>query len=251
MARANPERRMPLREHLLEARNRLILSLVGIGAGAVGGWFLFEPAFEFLTAPVVEIARESGGEVSINFAGVVTALDMRVKMAVFLGVVVSSPWWLYQVWAFVAPGLRSREKRHAAGFLAAAVPLFAAGVALGGWVLPHAVRILIGFLPEGTTNFNDAQLYLSFCMRLILAFGIALVFPVVMVALTWTGVVPPRTWLKGWRWAVLLVFVFAAVMTPTPDALTMILMALPMCALYFAAIGIGALRGRAQRKAAA
>lgn len=248
--RANPDARMPLREHLAEFRNRLIWAVVGLAVGTVIGWFLFEPAFEALQQPVVAAAAEQDAAVSINFAGLATALDMRVKVSVYLGLIISSPWWLYQVWAFLSPGLRGKEKRYTLGFMAAAVPLFAAGIAAAWFVFPHAVAILTDFRPDDTTQLLDAQMYLGFVMRLFLAFGIAFAFPVVMVALTWSGVVKTRTWLKGWRWAVLIIFVFAAVMTPTPDAITMIVMALPMCGLYFGAIGIGALGGRSRTKEA-
>lgn len=247
--RDNPDARMPIRAHLAEFRNRVILSVVGIGLGAIGGWFLFTPAFEALQSPLLDVAAASDGAVSVNFAGLATALDMRIKVSFFLGLILSAPWWLYQLWAFLAPGLRTKEKRYTIGFLAAAIPLFAAGIALGWLIFPHAVDILTEFRPEGTTQLLDAQMYLSFAMRLFIAFGIAFIFPVVMVALTWANIVSVKTWLKGWRWAVLIIFVFAAAMTPTPDAITMIVMALPMCGLYFGAIGIGALRQRVRRKA--
>jgi len=239
---------MPLRAHLAELRNRVIFAALGIALGAVVGWFLFEPVFAALQQPLLDVAARDDNPVTINFAGLATALDMRVKVAVFLGVVITSPWWLYQVWAFLSPGLQGREKRYTVGFMAAAIPLFALGILAGWLVFPHAVDLLVAFRPDETSQILDAQLYLGFVMRLFLAFAIAFTFPVVMVALTWAGIVQTRTWLRGWRWAVLLIFIFAAVMTPTPDAVTMIVMALPMCALYFGAIGIGALRGRARRK---
>lgn len=247
---ANPDARMPLRAHLAEFRNRLILAVIGIVVAAVGGWFLFTPAFEALQAPLLEVADRSDSAVSVNFAGLATALDMRMKVSFFLGIVLSSPWWLYQLWSFLSPGMKGKEKRYTIAFLCAAIPLFAAGIGLGWIIFPHAVDILTEFRPDGTTQLLDAQAYLAFAMRLFIAFGIAFVFPVVMVGLSWAGIVKPRTWLKGWRWAVLLIFVFAAVMTPTPDAITMIVMALPMCGLYFGAIGIGALRERARRRGA-
>lgn len=239
---------MPIRAHLAEFRNRVIWSAIGIALAAVGGWFLFTPAFEALQAPLLTVAENSDGAVSVNFAGLATALDMRIKVSFFLGLIISAPWWLFQLWAFLAPGLKSKEKRYTIGFMAAAIPLFAAGIGLGWVIFPHAVEILTEFRPDGTTQLLDAQMYLTFAMRLFIAFGIAFVFPVVMVALTWANIVKTRTWLKGWRWAVLLIFVFAAAMTPTPDAITMIVMAIPMCGLYFGAIGIGALRERARRK---
>lgn len=242
---------MPLQDHLRELRTRVTMSVIGIIVGAVVGWFFFEPAFEALQQPVLDVAQRRDSAVSINFAGLATALDMRIQVSIFLGLLISSPWWLYQLWAFVAPGLRKAEKRFTIGFLAAAIPLFAGGVGLGWWVFPRAVELLVDFTPTGSTNIFDAQLYLTFAMRVLIAFGIAMVFPVVMVLLSWAGVVTARAWLKGWRWAVVIIFVFAAMMTPTPDVITMIALALPMIALYFGAIGIGALHTRGRRKQAA
>jgi len=240
---------MPLRDHLVEARRRVLLSVAGIAAGAVGGWFLFDPAFRMLQQPLLDVAAERDAAVSVNFSGVATGLDLRLQVAVFLGVILSSPWWLYQVWAFVAPGLKKREKRYTLGFLAAAVPLFAAGVLVGLYLLPRAVEILTGFVPENSTNLVDAQAYLTFAMRMLVAFALGFVFPVVMVGLTWIGVVSTRFWLRGWRWAVLIIFLFAAIATPTADALSMLVLAIPMTGLYFGAIGVGALRRRSRRKA--
>lgn len=239
---------MPLREHLTELRNRLFLSLAGIVVGAVIGWFLFSPAFEALQRPLLDVAERQDALVSVNFSGLATALDMRFKVSFFLGLILSSPWWLYQLWAYIAPGLTGKEKRYTVGFVAAAVPLFLGGIGAGWLIFPHAVEILTEFRPDGTQQLLDAEMYLTFAMRLLVAFGLAFVFPVVMVALTWVGIVPWGAWLKAWRWAVLLIFVFAAVMTPTPDAVTMIAMAIPMCGLYFGAIGIGALRAKRRVK---
>lgn len=244
----NPDARMPLRGHLAEFRHRIVLVAIGIGVFTVAGWFFYTPVFEALQAPVVEAARNGEELVSINFEGLATALDMQVKVSVLIGVIASSPWWLYQLWAFISPGLKSTERRYTAAFLGAAVPLFLGGVALAWWVFPHAVEILTDFRPQNTANLLSAQMFMTFAMRLILAFGIAFVFPVIMVGLTWSGAVSSRTWLKGWRWAVMGIFTFTAIMTPTPDAITMIVMAIPMCGLYFGAVGIGALRERARRK---
>jgi sec-independent protein translocase protein TatC len=239
---------MPLRAHLAELRKRVILVAVGVAVGAVIGWFFFTPAFEALQQPVLDAAQQRDTTVTVNFAGLATALDMRIKVSLFLGLLISAPWWLYQMWAFVAPGLKSREKRYTVGFMAASLPLFGAGVTLGWLIFPQAVALLTEFTPANSANILDAQLYLSFAMRVFLAFGIAFVFPVVMVVLTWSGLVSTGAWLHGWRWAVVLIFAFAAMMTPTPDAITMVMMAIPMCALYFGAIGIGALHKRGQRK---
>lgn len=239
---------MPLREHLTELRNRLFFSLIGVVVGAMIGWFLFSPVFEVLQRPLLDVAERQNALVSVNFAGLATALDIRFKVAFFLGLILSSPWWLYQLWAYIAPGLTGKEKRYTVGFVAASVPLFLGGIGIAWFIFPHAVEILTSFRPDGTQQLLDAEMYLNFAMRLLVAFGLAFVFPVVMVALTWVGIVPWRVWLKAWRWAVLLIFIFAAVMTPTPDAITMIAMAIPMCVLYFGAVGIGALRTKRPEK---
>jgi sec-independent protein translocase protein TatC len=235
---------MPLREHLLELRKRLFLAACGLVAGAVVGWVLYEPLLAALQSPLETAAQEQGKTIALNFTGMASALDMKVKVSLFLGVIVTCPWWLYQLWAFVTPGLTRREKGYAYGFLAAAVPLFLGGAALAWWVLPHAVDILAGFVPDGAVNFTDAQGYLSFVMRLVLAFGIAFVSPVLLVGLNLAGLLRHEALAKGWRWAVLVAFVFAAVMTPTPDALTMIFVALPICVLYFGALGLCVLPDR-------
>lgn len=235
---------MALREHLLELRKRLFLAACGLVAGALVGWFLYEPLLDALQAPLQQAAEEQGKVISLNFSGMASALDMKVKVSLFLGVLVSCPWWLYQLWAFITPGLTSKERHYAFGFLGASVPLFLGGALLAWWVLPHAVGILAGFVPDDATNLADAQGYLSFVMRLVLAFGLAFVMPVILVVLNFAGMMRASTMVRGWRWAVLLAFVFAAVMTPTPDALTMIFVALPICGLYFGALGISYLHDR-------
>jgi len=240
---------MPLREHLLEIRKRIFLAAIGVLLGAILGWILYDYLFEALSAPLMNVADDRDVLVAANFGGVATAIDMRVKVSLFLGVIVSSPWWLYQLFAFINPGLTRTERHYAYGFLAAAVPLFLAGAALAWYLLPRAVQLLNEFVPEGAANLIDAQQYLSFVMRLILAFGIAFLVPVVMVALNFMGTVRATTWLAGWRWAILVSFLFAAIMTPTPDLLTMFWVALPICALYFVAYGVSVLHDRrADRK---
>ena len=229
---ADPDGRMPLREHLRELRRRTVLIALGLVVGAVAGWLLYEPVFDLLQQPILDAADRRGPRVSLNFQGVATAFDVQVKLSLFLGVLFSAPWWIYQLWAFITPGLTSKERRYAVGFLAAGVPLFFAGAALAWWAVPNAVHLFIDFAPDSTTNFVDAQLYLGFVMRVVLAFGLGFLLPVVMVALNFAGVVRARTWLAAWRWAVLVAFVFAAIATPTPDVVTMLAVAIPICLLH-------------------
>lgn len=242
---------MPLLDHLRELRTRVLLAALGLLVGGVVGWFAYTPLFEALQRPVVDLAAARGTTVLINFAGVASSVDMQLKVGLFAGVILSSPWWIYQLWAFVTPGLTRRERRYTLGFVAAGVPLFLAGAAVAWWLLPKAVAVLTGFTPQGAANIIDAQTYLTFVMQMVLAFGVAFLLPVVMVGLTMSGVVRARTWLGGWRWAVLLSSVFAAVATPTGDVLSMMVLAVPMVVLYFVAVGIGSLTDRRRDRRAA
>ncbi|WP_343035560.1 twin-arginine translocase subunit TatC [Isoptericola sediminis] len=234
----DPEGRMPLREHLVEARRRIVRIAIGLLLGAIVGWILYDPLLDALMRPLEMAADRRGALIGLNFDGVATAIDMRVKVSLFLAVIVSSPWWLYQVFAFITPGLTRSERRYVFGFLTAAVPMFLAGALLAWSVLPFVVEVLNDFVPEGGSNLIGAQLYLSFVMRLILACGIAFLVPVFMVVLNLMGLVRARTWLAGWRWAILVSFLFAAIVTPTMDVLSMFGIALPIAALYFVATGI-------------
>jgi sec-independent protein translocase protein TatC len=243
---------MPLREHLLELRKRVMRAALGLLVGAVVGWQLYPTVFEILQAPVVQLQEDRGLLVGLNFGGVVAAFDMQLKVSLFVGVLATSPWWVYQLWAFVTPGLTRRERLVTVGFLAAAVPLFLAGAFLAWYLLPQAVGVLTGFTPADAFNLISAQEYLSFVMRMVLAFGVGFLLPVVMVALTMVGLVEGRTWLQGWRVAIMLAFVFGAIATPTGDVISMLVLAVPITMLYFLAVGIGIWldRRRARRLAA-
>lgn len=239
---------MPLRAHLRELRDRVLLAVGGILLGAVGGWFAYPWVFDLLQRPLAEVTESRGDLVALNFAGVATPLDLQLKVALFAGVLLTSPWWIYQLWAYVTPGLTRTERRFTVGFVAAAVPLFGFGVLVAWWVVPAAVGILVGLTPDDAVNVIDAQLYLGFLMRMVLAFGVAFLLPVLMVGLTMARVVGARAWWRGWRWAVLGTAVFGAVATPSGDAVSMFAIAVPMWVLYFGAVGVCALVDRRRRQ---
>ncbi len=230
---------MSLADHLRELRNRLLVCVAAVLAGGVVGWIQYKPLLYFLEQPLRHLKdRDGWGSVGLNYQGLTTPFGLQLTVALWLGVILASPVWLYELWAFIVPGLTKREKRTAIAFICAAVPLFLAGCALANWVLPTAVRVLLDFTPEGQWNLIPADQYLAFVTRFILAFGLAFLLPVLLVALNVAHVLPAAVMLKGWRVAVILNFVFAAMMTPTPDAWTMIALALPMCGLYFGAYGV-------------
>ncbi len=240
---------MPLRAHLTELRNRLLKSGLAIGLGAVAGWYAYGWVFRAVQEPLKQIAKDSGITANINYSNVMQAFNLHIQISVYLGLVLASPIWLYQLWAFVVPGLTRREKRHAMAFAAVGAPLFLGGIWVGWLVVPNAVGFFTEFAEPGTSVLPDAGQYLAFVTRLLLVFGIAFLLPLFLVALNLAGLVSGRTLAKGWRIAVFTVFVFAAIASPTPDAGSMLALALPMCALYAMAVGVALLvdRRRARR----
>lgn len=239
---------MPLREHLRELRNRILKAAIGLLLGAVAGWFLYNPVLEALSQPIQEVAAEAGRDATINFGAVASPFDLKLRISVFIGVIVSSPVWIYQLWAFITPGLTRKEKAYALGFFFASVPLFLAGGYLAFRAMPNFVQFLVSFSPDGFSNFIDAQVYLGFVMRLILSFGLSFLVPVVLVGLNVVGLLAGRTMLKAWRWVVVASFAFAAIATPTPDVMSMFILAVPLLALFFAAIGVSMLNDRRRRR---
>jgi sec-independent protein translocase protein TatC len=230
---------MPVRVHLVELRRRILLAGAGLLVGAVVGWLVYDWVLGALMEPLVRAARVNNGTITLNFSTVAASFDVKLQLSAFLGFLISCPWWMYQLWAFVAPALTRRERWRAVGFVAVSVPLFLGGAYLAWWVLPNAVQLLTEFTPAGAVNFIEAQTYLGFVVRVMGAFAVAFLVPVVMVALNLAGVVRAKTWAHGWRWAVFVSFLFAAIASPTPDVLTMFVLALPICGLYGIAVVLG------------
>jgi sec-independent protein translocase protein TatC len=239
---------MSLGAHLIELRKRLFLAALGLVVGMVVGWIVSDFVLSALIRPITEISAEQGRDASLNFTDISSAFDLRIQIAFTVGVVLSSPVWLYQIWAFVMPGLKKSEKRYAVGFLASAVPLFLGGCAAGWYVLPHMVVLLTGFAPEGTTALLTARSYFDFVLKLVLVIGVAFVLPVFLVLLNFAGVLSAVAILKSWRIAILAITVFTAIATPAADVMSMFLLAVPMVLLYFAAAGIAWLHDRRARR---
>ncbi len=231
---------MSLGQHLIELRKRLSLAALSILLGAIGGWFLADAAWDRLRDPILVIARAHHTS-SINYTSITGAFDLRFQVAIMLGIVISSPIWLFQIFAFLLPGLRRNERGYLFGFFFSAVPLFVAGCAAGLLVLPHIVELMSTFVPGQDTQILDAKYYLDFVLKLILATGIAFVLPVFLVLLNFIGILSASSILKGWRWAVLAITLFTAIATPAADPVSMLLLAAPILGLYFAASGVAAL----------
>lgn len=233
---------MSLGEHLVELRKRLMRSALAILVFTIAGFWAAPYVWDALRDPVVAIAERH--QAIINYPSISAAFDIRIQIALVIGIVVSSPIWLYQVFAFLVPGLNAREKRYTFGFFFSAVPLFLAGCVAGWWVFPHIVEVLTSFVPNQDASFLDAKYYLDFVLKLVLATGIAFVLPVFLVLLNFLGVLRGTTILKGWRWAILAITIFTAIATPAADVIAMFLLAIPMIALYFASVAIAVLHDR-------
>jgi sec-independent protein translocase protein TatC len=242
---------MSLGQHLVELRKRLTIAAVSIIVAAVGGWFLQPFVISQLTAPLTEAAKLAHRSANLNFQLLTGAFDVEIQVAITIGVVVSSPVWLYQIWAFIVPGLKSRERRYVYGFLGTAIPLFLIGCCAGWIIMPHMVQLLTSLAPDKSTSLINGDDYVNFITKLIIAVGVGFVLPVFMVMLNFIGVMSARTILRGWRVAVLLICIFTAIVTPAADVVSMLVLAAPIIALYFAAALVAHLHDRSVARRAA
>ena len=239
----NPERRMTLGEHLVELRKRLTIAAIGILLAAIGGFLLSDSVIKFLLLPIAEVADDR--KILLSYTTLTEQFDLRFQIAIVLGVLISSPIWLYQIFAFFVPGLTRKEKRYTFGFFFSAVPLFLGGAAVGFLIFPHMVALLTSFNGSSlAVTYLSARPYYDFVMKLVLACGIAFVLPVFLVLLNFVGVISARGILKGWRVAILIITLFCALATPAADLVSMFVLAIPMVILYFAAAGIAWLHDR-------
>ncbi|MDA0217568.1 MAG: twin-arginine translocase subunit TatC [Actinobacteria bacterium] len=246
------EARMPILEHLADFRKRIVRASIFILLFSLIGWFFYNPIVDQLTLPICDLAesRRLGTNQCDNLfvGGVLGPLNLKIKVALIAGIVLATPFWLYQFWAFLAPGLHKKEKRYAIGFISFATPFFLSGVALGFFILPLAVEVLLGFTPSSLENLVRFDEYLDFVLRLILIFGIAFELPIILVSLNLVGALSGRRMLKPWRIAVFGIFFFTAALTPTGDPITMSALAVPLTLLYFGAGGVSILLDRRKGK---
>ncbi|WP_285760582.1 twin-arginine translocase subunit TatC [Nocardiopsis ansamitocini] len=227
---------MPLMDHLRELRNRVVKALIFVTAGVVVGFVLFDPVWNFLQKPYCDLPAEVRGAdadtCSLIFTGIFDAFFLRFKVAIIVGILVACPFWLYQLWAFVAPALRGKEKRYTYLFVLFAVPLFLSGAALAYYVTEKAMQILFGFSPEGSVPLITIDNYLGYIIMMLLVFGTAFVLPLVVVLLNFLGVLPHRAIAKWRRMIIFLAFVFAAIVTPGGDPFTMMVLGVPVVLLF-------------------
>ncbi len=232
--------RMTLIEHLDELRKCVIKSLLAVAATFAVCWFFVEPLAEFLAQPIYAVVPGK----KLAFLGITDPFIMYVKIAALAALFLASPIVLYQVWRFVAPGLYRRERLYAIPFVVFGSLFFTGGGAFAYYVaFPFAVEFLVkmgaAFDPVITVD-----RYFRFLMVVVLGLGLMFELPLVIFFLAQIGVVTPAFLMRNFRWAVLLIFVAAALITPTPDVVNLCLFALPTIALYLLGVGAAALVGR-------
>lgn len=226
---------MTILEHLEELRWRIIKMLIGLAVCVVAAWFLYNPILSFLTIPLGHLPNVAPLVRRHHQLVVYSPLDplfIRVKVVTFAGVAFDLPVILWQLWRFVAPGLYANEKRYAVPFVASAMVLFAGGVSLAIVTLPEALGLLTRFASSQVQLLPNADDYFTFIITLMVAFGVAFEFPLVLVSLSLMHVVSSRR-LRQWRrpaWVVLLVL--AGFLTPSQDPITQVLLAIPLAILY-------------------
>jgi sec-independent protein translocase protein TatC len=245
---------MTLGEHLGELRRRVIICVVAYLVAATVCVFIYQPILDFLLRPLCNVVAtsgphhsyivRSGSTCNLFVTSPLDGLSLRVKIALFGGLVLASPVILFQLWRFVTPGLKASERRYAVPFVLSAFVLFLAGAATAYIVLPHALGWLHSVGGPNLQAIYDPIPYLGLILLMMTIFGLTFEFPVVLVSLELAHVITPAQLLKWWRWAVIIIVVVAAVFTPSSDPFSMFALAIPLVVFYFLSIGIGKLLGR-------
>ncbi|GGM24249.1 Sec-independent protein translocase protein TatC [Dactylosporangium sucinum] len=234
---------MTLMEHLRELRNRLFKACLGIVVGFGIGYWLSGRAIALVKDPVCKVLVPRTGDCNFVQLGVADFFLLQLKVGLWLGLLFTAPWWMYQLWAFVAPGLHRKERKYAYIFVSIAAPLFALGAYLAWFALGHGLQFLLPPAEVVTTSL-DITRYVDFITTGMLVFGVAFEFPLIAMMLNFAGVLSGRKLLGWWRFVVFIFFAFAAVATPTPDPFTMTGLALAMSLLYFGAVAVALINDR-------
>jgi sec-independent protein translocase protein TatC len=237
------EKKLPLTSHLQELRKRLILSFIAIGVGFCLCYTFADSIFNILAAPLTDILKAKGG--SLIFISVAEAFFTYMKVAFIASVILTSPFILYQIWAFVAPGLYQKEKKYVIPFVGGGSLFFALGVLFGYFVaIPVGFKFLLGYATDIIKPMPSMKEYLSFSIKFLLAFGLVFEFPVVLVLLAKIGIIDAKMLARQRKYAILLIFIVAAAVTPSPDLISQVLMALPLMGLYELSILLSRIFGK-------
>jgi sec-independent protein translocase protein TatC len=247
-----PDGRMALTDHLREFRARLIRSMLVLVVAFIVMLYFYDPLLDFISKPYYDAVATLKNEVDAELVatGIGAGLLLQLKLCGVAAIVVSAPYWIYQIWAFILPGLHPQERKWSRVVAAIAGPLFFLGVALGYYILPKGIQVLIDFVPTDVTSLVDFGAYFSFVTRMLLIFGIAMEIPFFVILLNLAGVVSGKTLGRYRPWIVIGVFVFAAVATPSTDPFSMLMLAIPLQILFIVAEIVARLVDRARGRGA-
>jgi sec-independent protein translocase protein TatC len=245
------EAKMSFFEHLVELRKRIINSLLAIAAGLVIGFFFSQKAFTFLAQPMLKALHDMHLTEKLVYTSPTGAINMLIHVGFYLGLVLASPIVLHQIWLFIAPGLYKHERSAVLTFVVSSTLLFLAGMAFAYWVLlPYVLHFLVSFQGpfQPLININE---YFDLVLIILLGVGIIFEMPILIFFLSVFRIVTPKLLWKNVRYAILIITIVAAIVTPTPDATTMMIFMAPMVLLYFVGIGVSYFVVRRQRARAA
>ncbi|KIR61690.1 twin-arginine translocase subunit TatC [Micromonospora haikouensis] len=238
---------MTLMDHIRELRSRLFRASLAIVVGFGFGIWLATPVRLLLSKPYCDLPASidpDTGKCNFVQLGVADVFLLNLKIGLWVGLVIAAPVWLYQLWAFIAPGLHRHERRYAYVFTSLAAPLFAAGAVLAFFVTTKGLEFLLNVSGDDISTNLEVTRYISFVTNLILLFGVAFEFPLIVLMLNFVGLASAKRLLSWWRVAIFVFFAFSAVVTPTPDPFGMTALAVCLSALYFAAVGVAFLNDR-------
>jgi len=225
-------------EHLSELRKRIINSLISIAVGAAIGWFAAPHFVNWIVKPMTDALKAAHLEPKLVYSHPAGLLNVLITLSIYLGIVIASPWILYQIWLFVAPALYKHERSAITGFLFSTVFLFLAGIAFGYFIsLPYVLRFLISFQGPVVPLINIDE-YFDLILLVLLGLGLVFELPVLIFFLSVFGIVTPKFLMKNFRYAILVIAILAAVLTPTPDATTMLVFMAVLVALYFVGVAV-------------
>jgi sec-independent protein translocase protein TatC len=243
--------KMSFFDHLVELRKRLVVSSLAIGVGMMIGVAVAQKVFAYIARPMQAALRAANLQDKLVYTSPTGAINLIITLGLYLGLVIALPVVLYQFWLFVAPGLYKHERQAITTFIISATGLFVSGVAFGYFVmLPYILKFLIGFRGPFVPLISINE-YFDLILMVLLGLGALFEMPVIIFFLSIFGIVTPKFLWKNFRYAMLLITIVAAIITPTPDALTMLIFMAPMVVLYFIGMGVSYLVVRKKRARAA
>ena len=244
---------MSLMEHLVELRSRIVKCAIAVVIGASIGWLVYPAVFDILIEPLKELSKNPNVEDKLISLDPLEVFFLRIKMSTYIGLILAMPFLLLQLWKFIAPGLYQNERRYAVSFVVSATVLFLLGASIAYFTLPEALKFLQSLGGDNIQYQYSPQKYLMLIVYMMVAFGVGFQFPIVVVFMQLVGIVTPQQLASFRRFAIVIIFVVAAVITPSADPISLFALSVPMCIFYEISILIGRIvkRRRAKAEAAA